>query len=37
MALSLLYRDLRNIINYFAKKGVSVDNLEEKFKELTGD
>ncbi|EHR77481.1 hypothetical protein OCC_00150 [Thermococcus litoralis DSM 5473] len=37
MALSLLYRDLRNVINYFAKKGVAVDNLEEKFRELAGD
>jgi len=37
MALSLLYRDLGNIINYFAKKGVSVDDLDKKFRELTGD
>ncbi|NJE07527.1 serine protein kinase RIO [Thermococcus sp. M39] len=37
MSLTLLYRDLRNIINYFGKKGVAVDDLEEKFKELTGD
>ncbi|ALM74665.1 serine protein kinase RIO [Thermococcus barophilus] len=37
MSLTLLYRDLRNIINYFGRKGVAVDDLEEKFKELTGD
>lgn len=37
MAKTLLYRDLRNIINYFGKKGVSVDNIDEKFKELVGE
>ena len=37
MSLTLLYRDLRNIINYFGRKGVAVDDLEEKLRELTGD
>ena len=37
MSLTLLYRDLRNIINYFGRKGVAVDDVEEKFKELSGD
>ncbi len=37
MSRSLLYRDLRNIINYFGRKGVRVDNLEEKFRELVGE
>lgn len=37
MALALLYRDLRNITNYFAKKGIKVDNPDEKFRELAGD
>ncbi|NJE84289.1 serine protein kinase RIO [Thermococcus sp. CX2] len=34
MSISLLRRDLRNVINYFARKGVSVDDFEEKFREL---
>ncbi|RLF91914.1 serine protein kinase RIO [Thermococci archaeon] len=37
MSLTLLYRDIRNIINYFGKKGVSVEDPEEKFRELAGD
>ncbi len=37
MSRSLLYRDLRNIINYFGRKGVKVDNLDEKFRELVGE
>ncbi len=37
MSISLLYRDLRNIITYFGKKGVEVEDLEEKFRELVGE
>lgn len=37
MALTLLRRDLRNIINYFAKKGINVEDPDEKFRELSGD
>ncbi len=37
MSRSLLYRDLRNIITYFGRKGVGVDDLEEKFRELAGE
>ncbi len=36
MSLELLRRDLRNVIAYFGKKGVSVDNPDEKFRELVG-
>lgn len=36
MSLELLRRDLGNVIAYFGKKGVSVDNPDEKFRELVG-
>ncbi|AMQ17867.1 serine protein kinase RIO [Thermococcus peptonophilus] len=34
MSLELLRRDINNITNYFRKKGVDVENPEEKFREL---
>lgn len=34
MSAELLMRDLRNVSNYFARKGVDVENPEEKFREL---
>ena len=34
MSVELLKRDLRNITNYFARKGVDVDDYEEKLREL---
>lgn len=37
MSKTLLYRDLRNITNYFAKKGVDVDNPDDKLRELAGE
>ncbi|WP_258084304.1 serine protein kinase RIO [Thermococcus thermotolerans] len=36
MSLELLKRDLRNVINYFSRKGVDVDNFDDKFRELVG-
>jgi RIO kinase 1 len=36
MSLELLKRDLRNVINYFARKGVDVDDYDEKLFELLG-
>ncbi|NJE10418.1 serine protein kinase RIO [Thermococcus sp. MAR1] len=36
MSLELLKRDLRNVINYFGRKGVDVDDFDEKFRELVG-
>ncbi|AIF69818.1 hypothetical protein PAP_07140 [Palaeococcus pacificus DY20341] len=37
MAKTLLYRDLRNITHYFAKKGVEVEDPSDKLKELVGE
>ncbi|WP_457742678.1 serine protein kinase RIO [Thermococcus sp.] len=34
MSVELLKRDLRNVINYFARKGVDVDDYEVKLREL---
>lgn len=34
MSLELLKRDLRNVINYFARKGIAVDDYDEKLREL---
>ncbi len=34
MSVELLKRDLRNVINYFARKGVPVDDYDEKLREL---
>lgn len=34
MSIELLKRDLRNVINYFARKGVDVDDYDEKLREL---
>jgi len=34
MSVELLKRDLRNVINYFGRKGVDVDDFNEKFREL---
>ncbi len=34
MSLELLKRDLRNVTNYFARKGVDVEDYEVKFREL---
>ncbi|MCD6372978.1 MAG: serine protein kinase RIO [Thermococcus sp.] len=34
MSVELLKRDLRNIINYFGRKGVDVDDFDEKLREL---
>ncbi|NJE61389.1 serine protein kinase RIO [Thermococcus sp. 21S7] len=36
MSLELLKRDLRNVINYFGRKGVDVDDFDDKFRELVG-
>jgi len=34
MSVELLKRDLRNVINYFGRKGVDVDDVDEKLREL---
>ncbi|HDZ35591.1 MAG TPA: serine protein kinase RIO, partial [Thermococcus sp.] len=34
MSVELLKRDLRNVINYFGRKGVDVDDFDDKFREL---
>ncbi|WP_456366192.1 serine protein kinase RIO [Thermococcus sp.] len=34
MSVELLKRDLRNIIGYFARKGINVDDYDEKLREL---
>ena len=34
MSVELLRRDLRNVINYFGRKGVDVDDFDDKFREL---
>ncbi|WP_297548041.1 serine protein kinase RIO [Thermococcus sp.] len=34
MSLELLKRDLRNVTNYFARRGVDVEDYEVKFREL---
>ena len=34
MSVELLKRDLRNVINYFGRKGVDVDDYDEKLREL---
>ncbi|WP_297522862.1 serine protein kinase RIO, partial [Thermococcus sp.] len=34
MSVQLLKRDLRNIIGYFARKGIDVDDYDEKLREL---
>jgi len=34
MSVELLKRDLRNVINYFGRKGVGVDDFDEKLREL---
>ncbi|WP_456420544.1 serine protein kinase RIO [Thermococcus sp.] len=34
MSVELLKRDLRNVINYFARKGVDVEDYETKLREL---
>lgn len=34
VSLELLRRDLANVSNYFRKKGVEVEDPEEKFREL---
>ncbi|WP_048148542.1 serine protein kinase RIO [Palaeococcus ferrophilus] len=34
MSAELLMRDLRNVSNYFARKGLDVESPEEKFREL---
>jgi len=34
MSLELLRRDLHNVVNYFGRKGVDVDDPDEKFREL---
>ena len=36
MSVELLKRDLRNVISYFARKGVDVDDYDEKLRELLG-
>ncbi|WP_148882008.1 serine protein kinase RIO [Thermococcus aciditolerans] len=36
MSVELLRRDLRNVINYFGRKGVDVDDFDDKFRELVG-
>ncbi|NJE31280.1 serine protein kinase RIO [Thermococcus sp. 18S1] len=36
MSVELLRRDLRNVINYFGRKGVDVDDFNDKFRELVG-
>jgi RIO kinase 1 len=36
MSLELLRRDIRNVVNYFARKGVRTDDPDEKFRELAG-
>jgi len=35
MSVELLKRDLRNVINYFARRGVAVDDYDEKLSELS--